>query len=163
MNHQNYYLIIGVIFAMSSISTETVAQQQQSIELSIVNPAELYDPAPNGYSHAVVAKGGARIAYIAGQGGEDKSGTLSANFSEQVKQAYKNMLITLQAMNAKPNQVTKITTYVVNYNPGMLEEMTKQVKMMFGDALPAQTLVPVPRLALDGMLFEVDAIVILND
>jgi len=148
---------------MSSISTETVAQQQQSIELSIVNPAELYDPAPNGYSHAVVAKGGARIAYIAGQGGESKSGALSTKFSEQMKQAYKNMLITLQAMNAKPNQVAKITTYVVDYNPDMLEEMTKQVKIMFGDALPAQTLVPVPRLALDGMLFEVDAIVILKD
>jgi len=147
---------------MNSISTETIAKQQ-FIKLEIVNPDELYDPAPNGYSHAVVAKGGSRIAYIAGQGGEDKSGELSVNFSAQVKQAYKNMLITLQAMNAKPNQVTKITTYVVDYNPGMLEEMTKQVKMVFGDALPAQTLVPVPRLALDGMLFEVDAIVILED
>ena len=163
MNRQNHYLIIGVIITMSSISAETVAQQHQSIELKIVNPTELYDPAPNGYSHAVVAKGGARIAYIAGQGGEDKSGALSTKFSEQVRQAYQNMLITLQAMDAKPNQVTKITTYVVDYNPSMLEEMTKQVKMMFGDALPAQTLVPVPRLALDGMLFEVDAIVILGD
>ncbi|WP_340678191.1 Rid family hydrolase [Paraglaciecola sp.] len=148
---------------MSSISAETIAQQYQSIELKIVNPTELYDPVPNGYSHAVVAKGGGRIAYIAGQGGEDKSGALSTKFSEQVKQAYQNMLITLQAMDAKPNQVTKITTYVVDYNPSLLEEMTKQVKMMFGDALPAQTLVPVPRLALDGMLFEVDAIVILDD
>lgn len=163
MNYQSHYLIIGVIIAMSSISAETATQQHQSIELKIVNPAELYDPAPNGYSHAVVAKGGARIAYIAGQGGEDKSGALSTKFSEQVKQAYKNMLIILQTMDAKPNQVTKITTYVVDYNQGMLEEMTKQVKMMFGDALPAQTLVPVPRLALDGMLFEVDAIVILDD
>jgi enamine deaminase RidA (YjgF/YER057c/UK114 family) len=163
MNYQNHYLIIGVIIVMSSIPDETVAQQPQSIELKIVNPTELYDLAPNGYSHAVIAKGGARIAYIAGQGGEDKSGVLPTKFSEQVKQAYKNMLITLHAMDAKPNQVTKITTYVVDYNPGMLEEMTKQVKMMFGDALPAQTLVPVPRLALDGMLFEVDAIVILDD
>ena len=47
------------------------------------------------------------------RGGEDKIGALSTNFSKQVKQAYKNMLITLQALNAKPNQVTKITTYVV--------------------------------------------------
>jgi len=163
MKYQNYYRIIGVIFVMISIASETVAQQQQSIELSIVNPAKLYDPVPNGYSHAVVAKGGARVAYIAGQGGEDVSGALSTEFSEQVKQAYKNLLIILQAMNAKPNQVVKITTYVVDYNSEMLEEMTKQVKMMFGDALPAQTLVPVPRLALEGMLFEVDAIVILDD
>jgi len=155
MSRQNHYLIIGVIITMSSISAETVAQQRQSIELKIVNPTELYDPAPNGYSHAVVAKGGARIAYIAGQGGEDKSGALSTKFSEQVRQAYQNMLITLQAMDAKPNQVTKITTYVVDYNPSMLEEMTKQVKMMFGDALPAQTLVPVPRLALDGTSFSI--------
>jgi enamine deaminase RidA (YjgF/YER057c/UK114 family) len=163
MGYQNRCLIMGVILTMSSISVKTLAQQHQPIELKIVNPTELYDPAPNGYSHAVIAKGGARIAYIAGQGGEDKSGGLSTTFSEQVKQAYKNMLITLQAMDAKPNQVTKITTYVVNYNQSMLEEMTKQVKMVFGDALPAQTLVPVPRLALDGMLFEVDAIVILED
>ena len=163
MNYPNYYLIIGVIIAMSSTSTETVAQQHQPLELKIVNPSELYDPAPNGYSHAIVVKGGTSIAYIAGQGGEDKNGKLSANFSEQVEQAYKNILITLQAMNAKPSQVAKITTYVVDYNPGMLVEMTKQVKMLFGDALPAQTLVPVPRLALDGMLFEVDATVIMDD
>lgn len=161
MTHRNYYIIIGVTFAM--ISTKIVAQQQQPIKLSIVNPTELYDPAPNGYSHAVITKGGARIAYIAGQGGENKKGTLSPKFPEQVKQAYKNLLITLQTMNAKPNQVAKITTYVVDYNQEMLEEMTQQVKMMFGDALPAQTLVPVPRLALDGMLFEVDAVVILED
>jgi len=148
---------------MKLISSDTVAQQHQPIELKIINPNELYDPALNGYSHAVVAKGGAGIAYIAGQGGEDRNGILSANFSEQVEHAYKNIHITLQAMNAKPNHVAKLTTYVVDYNPGMLEEMTKHVKMMFGDTLPAQTLVPVPRLALDGMLFEVDAIVILDD
>ncbi len=33
---------------------------------------------------------------------------------------------------------------------------------MFGGTLPAQALVPVPRLAVDPMLFEVEAIVMLN-
>ncbi len=33
---------------------------------------------------------------------------------------------------------------------------------MFGAALPAQTLIPVPKLAIDPMLFEVDAVVMLE-
>ncbi|MBO6549797.1 MAG: RidA family protein, partial [Rhizobiales bacterium] len=37
--------------------------------------------------------------------------------------------------------------------------MTKYLNQTFKGWLPAQTLVPVPRLAIDGMLFEVDAVV----
>ncbi len=140
------------------MSTQTTG----SIKLTTVNPPALYDPAPNGYSHAIVAKGGSEIAYIAGQGGEDSTGALSSAFSDQVRQAYKNLSIVLETLGASPNQVTKITTYVVNYDQTMLEEMTKQVKLLFNGTLPAQTLVPVPRLALDGMLFEVDAIAVLS-
>ncbi len=130
--------------------------------LKIVNPPTLYDPAPNGYSHAVVVTGASRIAYLAGQGGEDVGGGLSPYFSDQVKQAYNNLRAALDAIGAKPDQVAKITTYVVNYDQTKLQVMTDQVVHTFGQALPAQTLVPVPRLALDGMLFEVDAIVILD-
>ena len=43
-----------------------------------------------------------------------------------------------------------------------LEVLTRNVKEMFGEALPAQTLVPVPKLAIDPMLFEVEAVVILE-
>ena len=147
---------------MSILAPTTATAQESDVELTIVNPPGLYDPAPNGYSHAVVAQGGSRTAYIAGQGGEDQAGALSPQFADQVRQAYANLRMVLDAVGARPNQVTKITTYVVNYDPSMLDVMTRNVKDMFGDALPAQSLVPVPRLALDGMLFEVDAIASLD-
>jgi enamine deaminase RidA (YjgF/YER057c/UK114 family) len=50
---------------------------------------------------------------------------------------------------------------VAEYDQSMHDVITQSVKEMFGDTLPAQSLVPVLRLALDDMLFEVDAIVIL--
>ena len=133
-----------------------------TVKTKIVNPDGLYDPKPNGYSHAVIAKGGNSIAYIAGQGGEDQEGNLSPDFAKQVEQAFKNLLIVLDAINAKPNQVTKINTYVVNYDQSMLDVMAQYVRETFGETLPAQTLVPVPKLALDGMLFEVDAVAIID-
>jgi enamine deaminase RidA (YjgF/YER057c/UK114 family) len=132
------------------------------MQMTIINPAGLYDPVPNGYSHAVVADGGTKIAFIAGQGGEDRTGALSPQFNDQVRQAYTNLRLALDAIGAKPNQVAKITTHVVDYDQSLLGVMTQCVKEMFGNTLPAQTLVPVPRLALDGMLFEVDAIAMLD-
>ena len=133
-----------------------------TVKTNIVNPDGLYDPEPNGYSHVVIAKGGNRIAYIAGQGGEIKKGHLSPDFAKQVEQAYQNLLTVLTAINAKPHQVTKINTYVVNYDQSMLNVMTQYLRQTFRETLPAQTLIPVPRLALDGMLFEVDAVAILD-
>ena len=136
--------------------------QPSEVRTRLVNPEALYDPRPNGYSHAVIAQGGKSIAFIAGQGGEEMNGRLSASFGEQVRQAYANLRIVLDAVGAKPNQVTRITTYVVDYHQSMLGVLTYNAQATFGSALPAQTLVPVPRLALDGMLFEVDAIVVLD-
>jgi enamine deaminase RidA (YjgF/YER057c/UK114 family) len=40
--------------------------------------------------------------------------------------------------------------------------LTENVVRMFGATLPAQTLVPVPKLAIDAMRFEVEAVVLLD-
>ena len=148
-----------LIVNTSSLSSESSSTE---LELTAVNPAGLYDPAPNGYSHAVVATGASRTAYIAGQGGEDATGALSSEFEAQVRQAYANLRVALEAVGAEPHQVAKITTYVVDYDQSRLGIMTEVVTSMFGGSLPAQTLVPVPRLALDGMLFEVEAVALLD-
>ncbi|MDJ0760549.1 MAG: RidA family protein [Woeseiaceae bacterium] len=143
----------------TAISSDATAS---TVHLTYVNPSELYDPTPNGYSHAVVASSGTRVAYIAGQGGEDRSGALSPTFEDQVRQACSNLEAVLLSVGATPGKVARITTYVVDYDESKLKVMTNHIQALFGDKLPAQTLVPVPRLALDGMLFEVDATAILD-
>lgn len=131
-------------------------------KLTIVNPQNLYDPTPNGYSTAVIAPRNARLAYISGQGGQDATGALSPDFAVQVKQAYANLHAALDGLGAKPDQVAKLTIFVVDHDMSKLDVLTRSVKEMFGEALPAQTLVPVPKLAIDSMLFEVEAIVVLE-
>ncbi|WP_343713453.1 RidA family protein [Inquilinus sp.] len=156
-----HLLIGGLIIMTTGVSTATTASGND-LELTIVNPKTLYDPTPNGYSTAVIAPRGARVAYISGQGGQDSTGALSPDFAVQVRQAYANLRAALNALGARPDQVAKLTVFVVDHDMSKLEVLTSSVKGMFGEALPAQTLVPVPKLAIDPMLFEVEATVILD-
>ncbi|GLR51056.1 RidA family protein [Shinella yambaruensis] len=152
-----HLLIGGLIIMATGISAAAAAN-----ELSIVNPPTLGDPTPNGYSTAVIVPAGARLAYVSGQGGQDSTGALSPDFAAQVKQAYANLRAALDALGARPDQVAKLTVFVVDHDMAKLGVLTQSVKEMFGEALPAQTLVPVPRLAIDPMLFEVEAVVVMN-
>ncbi|APG94594.1 exported endoribonuclease family protein (plasmid) [Sinorhizobium americanum] len=135
---------------------------EKDLKLTIINPPNLYDPTPNGYSTAVIVPREARVAYISGQGGQDSTGALSPDFAVQVKQAYANLRAALDALGARPDQVAKLTVFVVDHDMSKLEVLTKNVEDMFGKALPAQTLIPVPKLAIDPMLFEVEAVVALD-
>jgi enamine deaminase RidA (YjgF/YER057c/UK114 family) len=42
------------------------------------------------------------MIYIAGQGGEDKNGNLSTDFAVQLKQAFTNLRIALDAIGVHP-------------------------------------------------------------
>lgn len=160
MSHTLKQLLIGGLIIMTAgISTATTAND---LKPTIVNPPNLFDPTPNGYSTAVIVPGGARVAYISGQGGQDGTGSLSPDFAAQVKQAYANLAAALEGLGAKPDQVAKLTIFVVDHDMSKLGVLTESVKAMFGETLPAQTLVPVPKLAVDPMLFEVEAVVVLD-
>lgn len=162
MRHKLFIPCFGVLSIMI-FSTKDLNAEASDFVINTANAEELFDPAPYGFSHAILAKGVNEIAFIAGQGGEDKDGNLDENFGTQVRQAYKNLLLAFRSTGAQPKHVTKLTTYVVNYDQSKLETLTRELKTVFGEHLPAQTLVPVPRLALDGMLFEVDATAVLGN
>lgn len=131
-------------------------------EIQRINPIGLYDPSPNGYTHVATAPPGATVVYVAGQGGEDENGNLIVgDFAAQLKQAFANLHIALAAVSASPEQVVKLTTLVVEHDESKLQQILTEIQAMWGDQPPTQTLIPVPRLAIDGMLFEVDAITVL--
>ncbi len=131
-------------------------------ELKFLNPSGLYNPAKNGYTHVVMTPTESTIVYVAGQGGEDESGVLvSHDFAIQLKQAFANLQVALSAAGVCPENVVKITTLVVEHDETKLQQVGAQVRKMWGEQVPAQTLIPVPRLALDGMLFEIDAVAVI--
>lgn len=123
------------------------------------NPPGLYDPAPNGYSHVAVVKSGAKWLWIAGQGGETQDGILSTDFRTQVRQALSNLKTALASAGAGTDDVLKLTVLVVAHTEERLHVFGAELEAAFGPRhKPACTLIPVPRLALDGMLFEVEAV-----
>lgn len=131
--------------------------------LTLHNPPGLYDPAPNGYSHIAIVEAGARTLHIAGQGGEDASGRLAEGFEAQVRQAFDNLRTALHAAGAAPRDVARLTVLIAGHSEDRLRTLGAALREGWAGApLPACTLIPVPRLALDGMLFEVDATAVLR-
>lgn len=133
--------------------------KERTRAFEFINPAGLYDPSGNGYSHVARLGTGASIAFIAGQGGEMPDGSLSPDFRLQVRQALGNLAIAAVAVEASLQDVVKQTMLVVDHDEQKLHILGEELARAYGPGLmPAATLIPVPRLALDGMLFEVEAI-----
>jgi len=127
--------------------------------VQLINPPALYDPAPNGYSHvATVSGGGVRWVFPAGQGGENEKGELAPDFATQLRQALDNLCAALAAAGAKPADVARTLVMIVGHTEEHLRLLVTEFDRIWGPgAKPACTLIPVQRLALDGMLVEVEA------
>jgi len=127
--------------------------------LQCINPPDL--PAPSTYTHVVVATG-ARLVFIAGQEPEDSHGNLvgPGDLSAQARQVFANLGRALAAAGARPDQVARITIYVVRHRPEFLPVIEQARLTLFGGHKPADTVVGVAALAQPGYLIEVDAIAV---
>jgi len=116
-------------------------------------------PKPAGhYSQAVVS--GAHV-FVSGQlpirpdgGPLDDDG-----FEAQARQAIQNMLEIVRAAGSSPQQLLKVTAYIVGI--GNWARFNAVYASMLPDACPARSVVPVPELHY-GYLVEIDAIAVLQ-
>lgn len=124
------------------------------------NPDSLFNPAPYGFSHASSVKTPGELVYISGQsGGLGKEHILSPDFRIQVQTALKNLTTILNSYQLKPENVMKITILIVDHSSEKLKIWEEEIsKTWKNKPFPASTLIPVPRLALDNMQIEVDAV-----
>ena len=128
--------------------------------LRFVNPSGLYDPRPNAYSHLAIFPAGWRMVLPAGQGGENEAGVLPPDFATQLRQALCNTEIVLAAAGAKMSDVAKFNLLIVDHSSDKFAIIREEFKRIWGDTKPAWTLIPVPALALEGMLVEIDVIAV---
>ncbi|MEH2211441.1 RidA family protein [Nostoc sp.] len=146
------------------VATQKEVSAKDNKELKLVNPPTLYNAPQNGYSHIAVTPSRARTVYISGQFGSDLQGNLVSNeFEKQLIQAFKNLRYALAAVGAQPQDVAKTTVLIVDHNQNKLIPLGREIINLWGNQPPANTLIPVPRLALDGMLFEIDAYAVIPD
>jgi enamine deaminase RidA (YjgF/YER057c/UK114 family) len=82
--------------------------------LECINPKDL--PTPEMYTQVVVATG-SRLVFVSGQQPEDIHGKLvgDGDFAAQARLAFGNLDRGLAATGARPEQVCKITIYIVDY------------------------------------------------
>lgn len=129
------------------------------------NPKTLFDPTPYAFSHSTSPSTNGKYVFISGQsGGQDLQHHLSKDFRTQVKYALLNLETLLKEYQLKPDDVLKITVLIVDHNEEKLAIWTEEMhKVWKNNEFPASTLIPVPRLALNDMLVEVDATAFMPD
>lgn len=126
-----------------------------------INPSTLMPPLLGVYAQAVVTDA-RRLAFISGQVALDVSGGLigANDYAAQARQAFLNLKNALAAVPAAPDNVVRMTIYVVNHRPELVATIFDAGREVFGDDWPvtASVLIGVQALGMPEWLVEVDAI-----
>jgi len=127
----------------------------------LVNPPELH-PAP-GFSHVAIAAG-TKVVHLAGQVALDQQfGIVGVDdLGEQTKAAMRNVELALNAASATWDDVVRRTIYTLH--PTEYATITAAIDEVTGGAEhPAQTIVGVTGLAVDGLLIEIECTAVVSD
>src|SRR5262245_33370216 len=136
------------------------AQAQTAPNVRHQNPPGMSKPPT--YSHVVEVSGPHRTVYLAGQTGVDASGKVAEGFRAQAVQVFENIKTALAAVGGGFEHIVKLNSYLINIEANAPE--FREVRGSYFPnkaALPASTLVQVPRLANPAFLLEVEAIAVL--
>src|SRR5918996_255378 len=151
----------GVGGLIGGVAGGGVGEIIPSMTLELINPEDL--PTPPTYTHVAVATG-SRLVFVAGQEPEDADGHLvgADDLAVQARQVFANLGRALAAAGARPEQVAKITIFVVDYQRDHLPVIEEARVALFGDHKPPDTLVGVETLSRPQFLIEVEAIAVVD-
>jgi enamine deaminase RidA (YjgF/YER057c/UK114 family) len=125
---------------------------------SFVNPEGMHRPI--GYTHVVEVTAG-RPVFISGQVALDPDGELvgPGDVRAQARQVFENLEAALGSVGAGFGQVVKLNLYLLDATQ---LPAVREVRDRYVDTArpPASTAVQVGRLALDGLLIEVEAVAV---
>lgn len=129
----------------------------------IITPKNVAKPiAP--YASAVKIKAAGSLVFVSGVLSCDINGAVvhKGDILEQTKQMVKNLIATLEAAGAKPENVVKTTTYVISSSMKDFFATKSFLECLTPFNKPADTLVGVASLAgtENGQLIEMDAIAV---
>ncbi len=132
-----------------------------------INPPALLEPLGGAHVHVAITSPGRRLAFLAGQPAFAKDGTFvgKGDIGKQAEQAYANIRDTLAAIGAAPEDIVKLSIFVVDYRPEHFEQIDQAARTVFGDRKPitAASLLGVSALGLPDFLIEIEAVVELAD
>ncbi|HUP33717.1 MAG TPA: RidA family protein [Gaiellaceae bacterium] len=127
----------------------------------LLNPPELH-PAP-GFSHVAIASG-TKVVHLAGQVALDQEfGIVGGDdLGEQTKAAMRNVELALRAAGVGWGDVVRRTIYTLE--PTEFATITAAIDEVTGGAEhPAQTIIGVTGLAVDGLLIEIECTAVASE
>lgn len=109
------------------------------------------------FSSAVTVTGG-RLVFLAGMSPVDEQRRLvgAGNFDQQVEQIWTNMRRALEEAGATLADVVTMTVFLTDMSHG--DRFIELRRQKFGRDFPASALIGINRLAVPGMLIEIQAI-----
>lgn len=108
------------------------------------------------YTHVAQSTGKTNIVMTAGQIGIHPDGSIPSDPDEQYALAIANLGRCLEAAGAQVRDLIKLKYCIVGFDP-TIPRHRKPLMEFLGDYRPPTTLVPVPALAIPGLLFEIEA------
>ena len=130
-----------------------------------LNPPELFDSTPYGFSQLVKVSGGTTV-YFSGQLGWDKHETLVAgsDLASHPRGAFENLQKAVRSAGGDMHDVVSLRIYVVNYRREEGGAISACLREFFPpDALPVTTWIGLQALARPELLIEIEAVAVLED
>jgi len=132
------------------------------MSFTTINPDSL--GAPRGYSNGVLAGGGARLLFIAGQvAWNEQQQIVSNDLVEQFDRALANVITVVAEAGGHAEQIARLVIYVLNRNEYQrrMKEIGERYRARMGKHFPAMVLVEVKGLLDDEAKIEIEGTAVL--